>query len=231
MKHFLLIVLLTPFFSFSQGLSHADTKISDLLTIKNNLTAQSGGAPAYDGYPYNDESFIEATLVLNNEKAITDVPVRINLYNNTVEYRDKKQIFMVAEVSTIKEIRFDDKVYVNTLYTDEGEVHSGFFVKSLEGNPFTVLQKEVVVFEEAVRATNSYSESKNARFVKKKDKIYIKQLDKPAQLLKSKDDLYYIFKDYARLNEVLKKNKIKLNKVDEVINLVSIINADLGESK
>lgn len=177
------------------------------------------------GSPYLTNDFQKGTVYTTSKYQYNGLPLRYNAYNDQMEFKtNENEIQSIAAPETVEKIEFDNYKMVYIPYTNAKKIRKGFFIVMEEGNA-SLYKKPEVVFERA-EEPKPYQEAKPARFVERPDSYYIKAGSEVARSIETKKDLTEVFPDHQKeVEKFIKKNKVKLNKPDRLLELVQFYNS------
>lgn len=227
------IVLLLFAFSilttYGQGITEIPGKPGSITTHGQFLLV--GHEVPIEGTPYINEIYKKGETLING-KTKTAALMRYNALNEAVEILDPNQN-KPRKLLRRKNIAasFDGKTYVVQDYKDGDRVKSGYF-NVLNKGKSALLYRPKKEFVQAENPDNGYDvyEPPHYRDV---SEYYIKNGDKPAELVKlrKKTILKAIDVNTSLIKPFIKKHKLDLKKVDDLIQLIDYCNSLNKEPK
>lgn len=216
--------LLLSVYSFSQAYTYSS--LSELMTSNLirvvNLKSETG---EYSGSPYENEMFTKGELITKSRVIYKDVPLRINLYNNSIEYESDGKAYELSNLDYFDYFTIGQSKFKFLPYRDGKRIDKSFLKVEEEGKA-TLLVRPVVKFEEATKP-GAYQDAKPASFTRLTDQIYIKIGESEAHQVTGKKSIEEIFADKKEtINKYLSENKIKFNNTEDLVKLVKFYNAD-----
>lgn len=219
-KHFLLfavIFILAPGTIFAQE-NYTIRQLSDMVGQLNWSKNITKGSKDIAGTPYLDEEFKKGDVFYDGEFKITQVPLRLNLYNDEFEYKDKNTILAFVNPSRIDKIVIENQTYI---YVEKNSEHKLFgFVKMWNASLPSVLTKMKIDFlkEEELKP---YVEPKPDRFDRASDRHYIMKSKNEVLKITSVKKLIKSLENHAvELSEFAKKEKISAGDPEELAKLL-----------
>ena len=179
-------ILIFPSFGYSQDYDHFNIK--DLLRGYYIKTSTPDTPAGYTGSPYDNDKFSEGSLETTSKKIIKDIPLRMNIYNDNVEYKgDDGQIYEVSNPEKFDYFKIGDTKIRYLPYYGNKKIKKGYF-KIMEEGAAMLLDKPKVILEPAT-TPGAYRDAKPANFKRLSDDYYIKVADTPAQTVSNKKNL------------------------------------------
>lgn len=216
------LITFFPILSFSQIYSYSN--LNELFSSNHiRVINIHQGNNEYDGSPYENDEFVKGSLVTTAEVEYKDIPLRLNIYNNNLEYQQEGQAYELTSVDLFKYFMIGDAKFEYLPYSDGKKIDKAFF-KVVEEGQANLLLKPVVKFDEPKLAA-PYQDAKPATFNRVSDQVYIKVGEAEAKLASNKKSIEEIFSDKKEaITKFLSGNKIKYNNVDDMIKLVKYYN-------
>lgn len=176
------------------------------------------------GSPYLEDDFRVGTVYTTAKKKFENVLLRYNIYNDDLEFQTpEKKVLAMDKPETIELADFGEYQMTYLSYTTGNKQNKAFFKILEEGNA-SLYAKPDVQFQKEVESDGIKPE-KPAQFLSKPDLYFIKIGTNPAKRISNKKELAAMFSDHQ--NEIasfIKKNKIKVGKVDQLQRLVKHYN-------
>ncbi len=226
MKNIFLFFLLigTYFNTFSQQVSN--NSIRDLEQVLATRTFANNENKYVDakGTPYLTENYISAKISPGDKFYW----IRYNAYNDEMEVKlnDKKTI--VLDNSKVS-YKITPKGSANSYVTlnEVGKNKPGYFIEIQKSNNVSLYKKIEKKYTPVTPATSSYDRDKPAYFSKGKETFYIQFNNYEAlQKLPTKQKAFLtLFSNDKKIKDYIKKNKIKLSKEQNLIQLFNFINS------
>ena len=193
--------------------------------IANGQTKSTLTAADIKGSPYLNDEFIRANVFTTSKTQFPDIPLRLNIYNNEIEFKNQEgNIAAIATPEIIEKITTDDYVLVYVPYSFAKRVNRGFFKLIVDGE-VKLYARPNVEFKEAVPPA-PYKEAESAQFIQKADSYYLRFGTEAAQLIANKKDLETLFPDHKKeVAAFIKKHKINHRKEDKLKELVVYYNS------
>lgn len=190
--------------------------------LNNNVKSASGRTLKYEdipGSPYSNINFANAKVAENYEQA----PVRYNNYSDEIEFKKDNKVSVLPKKPPFSRIDIFSPRQTLVLL-DTSDDLSGYFFEVVKGKN-TLYKKIKTKFIDVVPAANSYASEKPATF-KTLDPIYYIQTEKGfIKKPKNQKDILEQFQDKKEnLTSFFKSNKIKFDKEEDLIKLVTFLN-------
>lgn len=177
------------------------------------------------GSPYLSEEFTNGTVFTTSKTKYVDVPLRYNIYNDAIEFKNAEgQIQTLAAPEIVEKIEFGDYQIGYIPFSVVKKIRYGFFIQLEEGK-VSLYARPNIIFIKATEP-GAYQEALPARFERKPDSFYLRVGMDEAKLIENKKDLLEILPDHTeKLEEFIKKSKTKFNKTESLKELVKYCNS------
>lgn len=172
------------------------------------------------GSPYMNKNFVNGTLIMNNNKKI-ETNLRYNIFNDALESKQNGKMLNVNKNSNIKEVIIDGKCYCLIILDN---LPSKTIVEKIYDHKLKLYLKHQVSFKKAEFA-KPYVDPKPNRFISSNPKLYFKTpFNESLIRIKRAKDFTKIFPNSSsQIKKYIKKNKIKIDNKEQLIQLVSYI--------
>lgn len=228
-------VVLTTFILFAIGLySSAQTnyELAKSLDFFKSHKMQSGDwmqaitESDIEGSPYLHNEFIKGSIYTYQRMQFNDIPLRFNIYTGNLEFKTPEdQILALAAPEIVEKAVFGDYTLSYIPYTiTQKKIKKGFF-KLIEEGAVSLYAKPDIVYQKPKEAA-AYADAEPAKFLKRGD-MYFLRIEKDAAVkFDSKKELLALFPEHKEeLTTFIKKNKVKVNKVESLKKLVNFYNS------
>ncbi|VAW22416.1 hypothetical protein MNBD_BACTEROID01-1687 [hydrothermal vent metagenome] len=173
------------------------------------------------GSPYENEEFTNGFLVTINNTKYENIPLRLNIYNDGIEYQSKDgEILALYNKEIINHLMIGGSKYKYLPYAKGDRTYKTFF-RVIEEGKASLLVRQRVIFREA-RPAADYKKPAPPTFKRQPDEYYIRLEDGLAQKVSGKKDLEIIFPPSVKA--FIKRNKIKATRLDGLQKLVHYYN-------
>ncbi|MFW6369870.1 MAG: hypothetical protein ACOC10_01540 [Bacteroidota bacterium] len=191
----------------------------------NELIDASHAAEKIQGSPYLNDEFIEGNVYTTSKTRFVNVPLRYNIYNDQVEFRNADdQVLAIAAPDVIEQVEFGEFQMEYIPFLDRKKISKGYFVV-LEKGDASLYFRPNVILEQAKQAA-AYQDAQPPRFIRRSDEYYIKIGKDAAKPASKKKDLLNIFTDTGKdVSTFIKNNKIKPGNKESLTELVIHYNA------
>ncbi len=186
---------------------------------KNALSLEYKGI---SGSPYYNNKFLSSNLYFENGKVRTNVYVRLNLYNNSLQFEQGRDFYVLDQIENIDKI-----VISNTEFMFLGKEyfeHRGFY-ELVEDGKTKLLKGLKVTFTDGEESANSYGNDIEAEFKREKEKLYILLDSGDLLYFKNKKQFYLQFSENTNLVAYAKGEKLNPAKIDDFKKIVSYMNS------
>ena len=221
---FFLMVLLTTSFTYGQyqkPSSETRKFFSDFVNLLHRgantdfiLTESE-----IKGSPYLSDEFLTSSILTKNNIRYTEIPLRFNIYNNTMEFQmGKDSIIAISNPEIIKEIILGDEKFVYSR-----SINSGYYSVLNEGE-YQLLLKYNVRFEDE-KPAGAFEAASPPQFKKAAKTYFIKKAGSyPAKISKKKDFDNVFGTDADKALNIMKKFKLKIKLEKDLLSLVEKLN-------
>lgn len=171
-----------------------------------------------EGSPYLADDFTNGDVFYNGKFQIPNVALRLNLFNDEFEYKNKNSVLVFAEPDHIDKIVMDNEVFIYLKRTPQQEVY-GFVKKWNTGFP-AVLTKMKIEFKKK-EEVQAFAESKPDRFERAADRHFImKSEEEIARITSIKRLIKYLGAHASELSSFAKREKISSGDAEELAKLL-----------
>ncbi len=229
--YFLTLLFFLQLVTYSFGQIPLDYELRETLDLytKNKFITEGGKYTLTEkdisGSPFLNDEFIKGSIFTVQRLKYVDVPLRYNIYNDNLEFKNpNNEILALATPEIVEKAVIGNTILAYLPYLQAGKTKKGFFVVLEEGKA-SLYSKPGVVFREAT-PPGAYQEAEPAKFAKRPDDFYIRIGTGQAQIIGSKKDLIAAFPDNRdKVESFISKNKIKINKPDSLKELFKYYNS------
>jgi hypothetical protein len=158
--------------------------------------------------------------------------MRYDAYNDVIEMAstpdvERSEIILLKNSDVIAKI--NKKEYVFLEYDEEDiKNKKGYMIRLYIGNNYSLYQKRIKIFKEAEKTKAGITESQPPRYISKTD-FYIQTRDQKPQLIKiSKKRLIDFFENQSEIKEFIKKNKLKVSKIESIISIIEFADKSIN---
>lgn len=169
------------------------------------------------GSPFLDKQFQKSYILKVNGAEIKNLPLRYNLYNNSMEMIQDGQVLTISFPSEIQRINMGGNVFIYAKYTTPQKIGFGFFQVLYEGD-YQLLKKDQVILKTPDNTGDSL------RFVRSFPQFYLRYgegmaywINSQKSLIKRLQPLSQSTIDYIKSNKINAKDEKKLMELMEYI--------------
>lgn len=171
------------------------------------------------GSPYYNKDFAIAKIADNYEQ----VPVRYNSYKDEIEFKKNNEVQVLPKSSVFTRIEIPSSKQTIVLFETFDEL-SGYFFELVNGK-ISLYKKIKTKFVDVVPAANGYATERPANFRNLDPVYYIKTEKGFIKKPKNQKEIIAEFPDKKdALTAFFKSNKIKFDKDEDLIKLVTFLN-------
>lgn len=189
-----------------------------------NRKMVKGEEATYEGSPYMNDEFKEATLVSSEGQVFIKVPLRYNVYYDLFEVEMEDAVYNLNRGSVVAEVEIEGHKFIFSEYEYQSSRGEGYLEVLIEG-PWSLYKQHQLVFREAEPA-QPYQEAEPASFEERDPLFYVSHADGLPVFIRNRRGLLELAGDKEKeLNNFLKDNKIRLRDEAEMIKAVEFLNA------
>lgn len=170
-KAITIIAILFLGLSYSHGQTMTGMDLKDHMLIKLNKD-NDRSVKNFEGSPFLSEEFVTGQVFTSGKK-FTNVPIRYNIFNDQMEFRQNELTYALYPESRISKVILGSETYVVEQYEIKGKMTYGYLTR-IDSGQLTVLSKKVVRFTDAQEAKALESSNKPAKFTRAADVYYYK---------------------------------------------------------
>jgi hypothetical protein len=173
------------------------------------------------GSPFENDEFLIGNVMLNNDDEYENVPLKYNIYNDELYFKNAKDEMLLSFVIPVKWFKLAGQTYLNGFPEIDNYTRNSFY-GLLAGNKIKLLFKAYKTISET-RPYNSPNVEK--RFERYKDYFILKE-DKMYRFKPTKKALLNLFdSEGPRIEEYIKKEKINFRNDEDLIKIFDFINS------
>jgi len=216
-KKLALILCVLPNILLAQS-AFVDVPVSDFMNRVNKNNQLEFNQPDIEGTPYLNEEFTDGAIYYDGKYRIPSIPLRVNLYNDAMEYKDKNTILAVAKPERIDKMIIDDQTFIFLKKKNKSEV-SGYVRKWNESFPSVISKMQVKFMPK--EEPRPFEEAEPDRFVRQNDKHYLLFADGEISEIKAVKKLIKLLGDHQNeLTDFSKEKKVSKNDAEELSKLL-----------
>ena len=177
-----------------------------------------------EGNAYLNEEFTEGTVALSNGTTYNRIPLRYNIYNDQVEFRNKSgKIYNINNPSEIRQVTIGQSKF-EFIQPKGKRSKSQFFAEVLvEGN--TSLLKHFRMKIQPAKPAQTHQEAKAPVFVKIPSEYLIRRPCGEIHQFKNQKELLSLLADKNILvDELIKRESLSVTRESDLIRIVGFYN-------
>ncbi len=173
------------------------------------------------GSPFENDEFLKGNVILNNDDEYENVPLKYNIYNDELYFKNTKDEMLLSFVIPVKSFKIAGQTYLNG-FPEIDKFTKNSFYGLLAGNKIKLLFKSYKTIVETRPYNSPYAEKRfesyKAYFILKEGKMY--------KFKPSKKDLLELFGSSGpQIEEYIKKEKVNFKNDEDLIKLFDFINS------
>ena len=178
------------------------------------------------GSPYLNDEFIDGVIYTKSKMQFVDVPLRFNVYQNQVEFRnEKKETYAIATPEIIERIEFGDYLIEYIPYQQGNKTQEGYFLVLEKGE--ATLYSRLRVSLEQPKPPGGYQEAVPARFIDRPEVYFVRIGEEPAVEISKRKDIESVFSSKKNImNSLINTKRIKPNDEQALLELVKHYNSN-----
>ncbi|MFZ4930773.1 hypothetical protein [Chryseobacterium sp. Mn2064] len=223
-KKILTTLILASFSSFSFGQQTLSVNgATGAQSVFDGIKSTTGKTLKYEDIPgaspYLNKEFANAKVAANYEQ----VPVRYNSYSDEIEFKKNNEVQVLPKTSDFSRIEIASPKQTIVLLETSDDLN-GYFIELVNGKN-SLYKKVKTKFTDVVPAANSYASERPANF-RTLDPVYYIKTDKGfIKKPRNQKEIIEQFPDKKdNLTAFFKSNKIKFDKDEDLIKLVTFLN-------
>ena len=188
-----------------------------------NRQAVKGEMESYEGSPYMDEEFTEASITSSENEVFEKVPLRYNIYNDIFEVQMEDAVYKLRRGGIVSEVSLPGHSFIYSPYDYLSSEEEGYLELLAKGN-YTLYKKYRVIFKKAEPA-QPFMDAKPAMFQKRDALFFIAQDNDQPVFIKNKRSLEDIAGEKGKaLKEFIKDTRLKIRNEEDIIKAVKFLN-------
>lgn len=232
MKRFLTIfLLLTSLFCFSQPdlnvQTNEITQINELENIVRQFNYSRNTEPkevTIEGSAYLEEDFVKGTVVLSTGAIYTHIPLRLNIYNEEIEFRNQSgKVFNINNPAGIRKVTMGDTKFIYT----ESKFHKEnkkILAEIITEGTFSLLKHHRVKLTEG-RPAQTHRAVQPPRLVKMPSEYMIRKNNGIAEPFKNEKELLSLLSDKRdKAKEFISRQKLSVKNEHDLVSIIKYIN-------
>ncbi|WP_297086367.1 hypothetical protein [uncultured Draconibacterium sp.] len=178
-----------------------------------------------EGSPFLNDEFIEGTIYTYQKVQFNGIPLRFNVYNDELQFRNSgEQVMAMATPEIVEKAVFGKYQLSYIPYQLSKKIKRGFFIILHEGE-LSLYARPVVDYQKPKEAA-PYKDPEPAQFIQRPSVYYLRVGKEAAVKIETKKDLPQLFPEHQEaITTYIKKNKVKPNKEAPLVALVKYYNS------
>lgn len=221
-----------PIFLFAIISTYTNAQFSqignlDLIVKTNELLDDSINLSETEGTPYENETFVFGRAISEKMDISSPYLMRYNIYNDVIEVEDKDQINSLKKSLDLYAV-ISNKEYHYKEYADESErINKGYFILLYSGGNIELFLRKTQKYKEPKPPKNSFQPKEPGAFIDYEN-YFIKTDDILFEMSTNKKEVAKQFPGIeADIKNFMKANKTSLKSKEDVIELMTFVDAQL----
>lgn len=171
------------------------------------------------GSPYLKDEFMKGTVDAFNG-IYSEMPMRYNIHADYIEFKQKNQTYILDPGPSIKQVRFDDKIFVVVKYEHKGKEKHGY-LELLDSGRVTLFAKKTILYREWQAPKALESGPTPAKYTRTGDVYFFRISDGPVMRVESMKKLIESLPDkHNELTQFAKKEKLGIKEESDLKKLL-----------
>lgn len=177
-----------------------------------------------EGSAYLDEQFTDGVVALTTGATYTEVPLRYNVYNDEIEFRNRKGVvFNINNPASIRELTIGKSKFIYTDCKHRNENKKLFAEVIAEGNANLLKHHRIKLVNSKPAQTHRAAEP--PKLVKIPSEYMIRTADGPAQLFKNEKELLKLLADKGKeIKELIKQQNLSIHQEEDLLAIIRFYN-------
>lgn len=217
--HFIIAIalLLTANIGFCQD-SYIAAGMGDLIGQVDWIKRVEGQSPQIEGSPYLIDEFITGTIYFDKKYRIEKIPLRINLYNGDMEFKEKNVTMAIAEPRRIDKVVMGEFTFIY-IPENKKEKLEGFVRMWNPELPSVITKMEIDFLKK--EPAKPYVDPKPDRFERGHDKHFLLTSSNEIEKITSVKKLIQAIGEHeSELSQYAKQEKISSGNIEELVKLI-----------
>jgi hypothetical protein len=208
---------MTASFVFSQD-GFISRGMNDLIGQVDLIKRAQPGTSTIEGTPYLNDEFIAGTIYFDKKYKIDQVPLRLNLYNDEMEFKEKNVTMAIADPSRINKIEMG--AYTFIYLPDDKKEKVGGFVRLWNPELPSIITKMEIDFLK-MEPAKPYVAALPDRFERGHDKHFLLTSTNEIEKITSvKKLIQAIGVHESELSDYARKEKVSSGNIEELVKLM-----------
>jgi hypothetical protein len=229
MKHIKLLafILLISAQSWAQSFVINDlSTLSDNFSFERSRANTTGDLDTYynvTGSPYLTESFVTGEIVMNDSIKFVNIPLRLNMYTNMMEFRNQRN--QILEIDTFRNYAFfvGGLTLKTTTFIENNLEKKGVLQVLVDGD-IKLLKRQRVAFKAATKP-EGFKDKQPNMFVRETDRYFLSiNGQTPVSFSKRKTLLNKLIEAIPEIEQYAKNNRVRINSEESLIKLFEFSN-------
>ena len=200
--------------------THQIDDLKNEVAVRQPITSDFGEV---EGSPYLYEEFKEGGLILKTGQRFADIPMRINIAHDELEYKYNNTILALSNNMMIGEVILKKDTFVCEAYQGNNRFEQAFFQRIVNGK--AQLLKKINIRLAEAEPEKPFVNTEPAKYLRQPASYYVKTPDQlPVRISKIKKLIHELEVHQKEMSTYAKKEKISAKNEDELIKFISYYN-------
>lgn len=177
-----------------------------------------------EGSPYLEEQFIEGIVELSTGATYAGIPLRYNVYNDEIEFRNRKgEVYNINNSASIREVIIGESKFVYTDCKIKKENKYLFAEVIREGNVSLLKHHRLRLV--ASKPAQTHRKAQAPRLIKGPSEYLIRKVDGSTEHFRNEKELVNLLADKSdKIWELINGKKLSVHKEEDIIAIIDYYN-------
>lgn len=177
-----------------------------------------------EGSPYLHVNFRNGTVVKRNDTKYSDIPLRFNMYDRSIEFIQDGKILKIADPQNVEEVLIGNDRFIYAPFSVARKKSFSFFLVVCEGK-YRLLRMYKMKIEGLEEKSAPYLETKMPGFTSLPSEYFMQYRNGTALQISTKKQLIKILQPVPpKLEEYIRNSGFQVYNENQLIELFQIVN-------
>jgi hypothetical protein len=177
-----------------------------------------------EGSPYLNAKFVSGTILKKNNVKFKEIPLRFNIYDNSVEFHQEGKILKIADPENVIEVKIGTDKFVYSTFSVSKKLDRSFFQVLCEGK-YRLLKLYKIKVNGLDGNRGSFLPNDVPEFSRLPDEYYLLYRNGTAQQITNRKKLIKLLQPAPdKIVEFIKSDKFNFANEKQLIQLVESVN-------
>lgn len=192
-------------------------------TLLNTKSAEYDG---FEGSPYLDGNEFSKGYMVKDGKSIPNIDLRYNAYKDNIEIRISEDKIYATNPNNENDFIIKGRLFTRVNYVNNDQPTEGYMECLSCTGEVRLYKRHYKKFEEAKQARTGYDKSTPPRFISREDYyLMLPGMENAEELERSNKKIQDQFGSLSKeMTQLIKQEKLKLNKEEDLIRFIEFYN-------